>query len=139
MTQTFILNQSAFLDILVVFHSINLPNNTNDYKSNIEKINSMLKKRLLVLGISGLTGYKIAKKAIPNYDVYGTFNIREVTLENCKSSKLDLTNRPDIEKLFSEIQPDIVINTTALHNVDYCEENREQASQVNTEAIKFFI
>ncbi len=95
-----------------------------------------MKKSLLVFGISGLTGYKIAKKASLNYDVHGTFNIRQVTLDNCISSQLDLTNYKNVEKLFSKVQPHIVINTIALHNVDYCEENKEQASKVNTEAIK---
>ncbi len=94
------------------------------------------KKKLLILGISGLTGYKITKKAISNYDVYGTFNVREVKLENCKPFKLDLTNSNYVENLISEIKPDIIINTTALHNVDFCEENREMASRVNTKAIE---
>lgn len=93
-------------------------------------------KKLLILGISGLTGYKIAKRAISNYDVNGTFNAREVKLENCKSFKLDLTNHTEVKQLFSEIRPDTVINTTALHNVDFCEENEEQASKVNTDTVK---
>ena len=42
-----------------------------------------MKKKLLILGMSGLTGYKIAKNAIQNYEVFGTFNARSLKLENC--------------------------------------------------------
>lgn len=95
-----------------------------------------MEKKLLILGISGLTGYKIAKKAHSSYDVYGTFNIRPVKLESYTISKLDLTNHEKLRELFSEIKPAIVVNTTALHNVDYCEENREQSSKINTEVVR---
>jgi len=95
-----------------------------------------LKKKLLVLGLSGLTGYKIAKAVNSKYEVYGTFNIRPINLENVISKKLDITNNDEVNKIFSEIEPDVVINTTALHNVDYCEDNKDQASKVNTQAIK---
>lgn len=95
-----------------------------------------MKKKLLVLGISGLTGYKIAKAANPEYEVHGTFNIRPVKLENCTTFQLDLTKKEDVTRAFSDIKPDLAINTTALHNVDYCEENQEQATLVNTTAVK---
>ncbi|HLA22807.1 MAG TPA: NAD(P)-dependent oxidoreductase [Nitrosopumilaceae archaeon] len=95
-----------------------------------------MKKKLLIFGISGLTGYKVAKSAISKYDVYGTYNIRSTTIENCVISKLDLTDKNEVNKLFTEIKPDVVVNTTALHNVDYCEENKEQASKVNTEVVR---
>jgi dTDP-4-dehydrorhamnose reductase len=95
-----------------------------------------LKKKLLILGVSGLTGYKIAKTANSEYEIYGTFNVRSVKLDNCNVFPLDLTKKEDVTKIFSEIKPDLVINTTALHNVDYCEENREQTSLVNTEVVR---
>ena len=57
-----------------------------------------MKKKLLVLGASGLTGYKITKKAITNYEVYGTFNSRSVNIENCNLFKLNLENEDEIKK-----------------------------------------
>ncbi|OLB91166.1 MAG: hypothetical protein AUH25_03315 [Thaumarchaeota archaeon 13_1_40CM_38_12] len=95
-----------------------------------------MKKKLLIFGISGLTGYKIAKNAIQKYDVFGTFNVRNVKLDNSTAYKLDLTNKEEVTKVFHEIKPDLVVNTTALHNVDYCEENKDSATKVNTEAVK---
>lgn len=96
-----------------------------------------MKKKLLILGISGLTGYKIAKAANSKYEVHGTFNIRPMKLEDCTTFQLDLTKKEDVTRVFSMFKPDLVINTTALHNVDYCEENPKQANNVNTDVVKY--
>src|SRR6185312_13388822 len=96
-----------------------------------------LKKKLLILGVSGLTGYKIAKAANYEYEVHGTFNVRPTKLENCTTFQLDLNKNDDLTRVFSEIKPDLVINTTALHNVDYCEENQQQAADVNIRVVKY--
>lgn len=93
-------------------------------------------KKILIFGASGLTGYKIAKIAVSEYEVYGTYNIRPTNIENCNIFKLDLTQIDQVHKTFAEIKPDIVVNTTALHNVDYCEENKNQATQVNVGIVK---
>jgi len=95
-----------------------------------------LKKKLLIFGVSGLTGYKIVNTAQLKYEIYGTFNKRPIDLPNCSVSKIDLTNEHCVTKLFSEIKPDLVINTTALHNVDYCEENKNEALATNSKAIE---
>lgn len=94
-----------------------------------------MKKKLLVFGVSGLTGYKIAQIAAGQYDVFGTYNKRKTELSNCTVIKLDVTNQTELDKLFSEVKPNIVINTTALHNVDFCEEHQEQAALVNSTAV----
>jgi dTDP-4-dehydrorhamnose reductase len=92
-------------------------------------------KKLLILGISGLTGYKIVKIST-KYELYGTYNVRPIEFDNCITTKLDLTNQEQVDKIFSEIRPDLVINTTALHNVDFCEDNKEMASNVNTNVVQ---
>jgi len=94
-----------------------------------------MKKKLLVFGVSGLTGYKIAKLASDKYNVFGTYNERKTELSNCNISKLDITNQTELKKIFSDVKPNIVINTTALHNVDFCEEHHEQATLVNSKAV----
>lgn len=85
----------------------------------------------MILGISGLTGYKIAQKAVNKYDIHGTFNARSIEIENCDISKLDLTKTDDLKNYLATTKPDVIINTTALHDVDYCEENKEETIRVN--------
>ena len=68
-----------------------------------------MKKKLLVCGISGLTGYKIAKQA-SNFDVIGIYNTRPVDLK-CRTIQANLADFEKIHDIFSEIRPDVVINT----------------------------
>jgi len=90
----------------------------------------------LIIGISGLTGYRIAKTARSDYCVYGTFNNRFLDLPDCNIHQLDITDNKKLRKLICDIKPDFIINASALHNVDYCEENKEEAYRINTKAVK---
>jgi len=92
-------------------------------------------KKLLVFGVSGLTGYKIAGLASGRYDVLGTYNARAAEVRGCQTAKVDVTSKTDMERIFSAFRPDCVINATALHNVDYCEENPARAFAVNSTAV----
>lgn len=94
-----------------------------------------MKKTLLVLGASGLTGSKIIKNA-SDFEVFGTYNSRIIENPDCSTMKLDVVDKDLAGKIFSEIKPDVVINTTASHNVDYCEENKAESDEVNTKAVK---
>lgn len=88
---------------------------------------------MLILGASGLTGYKLMKITKDKFHAYGTYNMRG--LSNKTLIKLDITKEDDLKKVFMEIRPDIVFNTTALHNVDYCESHEQEAYNINTKAV----
>ncbi len=90
--------------------------------------------KLLIIGISGLTGYKLATLSSNVYEVYGTYNKRQVTIENCETSQLDKTDKRNTYSLIMEIKPDVIIECSALHNVDYCETHQEETWNVNVEA-----
>jgi len=94
-----------------------------------------VKKKLLVLGISGLLGSKLAKLAT-DFEIFGTYNLRSIQIENAIISKLDISDFKQIDDLFNEIKPDFVINTTTLHNVDYCEKNPDESFLINSKAVK---
>jgi len=94
-----------------------------------------MKKKIFILGASGLVGNKIIDAAKQKYDVYGTFNKREIKNLNCTISKLDVTEDEQVTKLLSEIKPDVVINTTAFHNVDLCENEQDKSINVNTKFV----
>lgn len=73
------------------------------------------------------------QSARSRFETYGTYNLR---LPFDKSLiKLDITRPDDLKKLFLEIRPDIVVNTIALHNVDYCESHRDEAYNINSKAV----
>jgi dTDP-4-dehydrorhamnose reductase len=49
---------------------------------------------------------------------------------------LDITDREATVGLVKKIRPEAIINTAALHNVDYCETHRAEAMRVNVEGVK---
>src|SRR5215831_5556599 len=93
-------------------------------------------KSLLVLGASGLTGYKSMQLAEKRFEAFGTFNMKRLSCSPHNSLvQLDITKEDILKKRFSEIKPEIVLNTTALHNVDYCESHPEDAFNINSKAV----
>jgi len=91
-------------------------------------------KKILIIGVSGLLGNKIYELAKNDYQVSGTYNTHKPSVEN--AHQLDVTKRADVFKLIGNIKPDFVIDTHALHNVDYCELHPEEAWHVNVEGTK---
>jgi len=90
-------------------------------------------KKLLIIGISGLTGNRLAYLSTNSYEVYGTYNKRPLTIDKCKIFPLDKTNKDKTTLLLTKIQPDVIIDCSALHNVDYCETHQEETWKVNVE------
>jgi dTDP-4-dehydrorhamnose reductase len=91
-------------------------------------------KKILIIGISGLLGNKIYNLAKNDYQVFGTYNTHKPDIENVY--QLDVTKRANVFKVIENTKPDFVIDTHALHNVDYCELHPEEAWLVNVEGTK---
>jgi dTDP-4-dehydrorhamnose reductase len=87
-------------------------------------------KKLLVIGGTGLVGSKVLGLAHRHgYEADSTQNARASPRPN--AYKLDITNREATLGLIKEIGPEAIVNTAALHNVDYCETHVEEATRVN--------
>ena len=52
---------------------------------------------------------------------------------------LDITNKSEVEILFSKHRPDVVINTAAMTNVDACETKREECWLTNVTAMQYMV
>ena len=72
----------------------------------------MRKRVFLIIGASGLAGSKIMRLAEQRYETYGTYNIR--TSPDSPLRSLDITKQSNVKSLFSEIRPDIVVNTASI-------------------------
>jgi dTDP-4-dehydrorhamnose reductase len=101
----------------------------------MEKSKMTSAKTLLVLGASGLTGYKSLLLAKKRFEAYGTFNMRKLPSPDKSFLQLDIAKEDMLKKSFSEIRPEIVLNTTALHNVDYCESHQDEAFNINAKVV----
>jgi dTDP-4-dehydrorhamnose reductase len=90
-------------------------------------------KKLLIVGISGLTGNRLADLSTNTYEVYGTYNQRPLKNDKCETFALDKTNKEKTHQLLTKIKPDVIIDCSALHNVDYCETHQDETWKVNVE------
>lgn len=95
-----------------------------------------MKKKLFIIGIGGLTGHKIAQLAKNNYELFGSYNNRNPKFEFVDQYHLDLKDFNKFEETINKINPDFIINTSGINNVDYCEDNKELAFKINTNLVE---
>ena len=99
--------------------------------------------KILITGSNGLLGQKLI-------DLYK--NNSEHTLiatargENRYADKhgyvyesLDITNEQEVTNIITKHQPEVVINTAAMTNVDACETEREGCDHLNINAVKYLV
>lgn len=84
-------------------------------------------KKVIVIGANGQLGSDISSTLKEN-----GYAVMDITHQD-----LDVINATDVERLFTDEKPDIVINTSAYHNVMLCEENPELSMKVNAAAPEF--
>ncbi|WP_418697366.1 SDR family oxidoreductase [Bacteroides sp.] len=98
------------------------------------------RKRLLVIGANGFTGRRILNDLSRNlsYQVTGCSLHDDI----CPHSgdyhfiRTDICDSRALEKLFEEVRPDVVINTSALSVPDYCETHHDEADAINIIAVE---
>jgi len=93
-----------------------------------------MKKKMLVIGGTSLLGYKLLSNT-NNFEIYASYNKNLINLKNVETLKIDITNIKNCEKILN-LKPDIIINTAAITNVDYCEKFEKNAFDVNVTGTK---
>jgi dTDP-4-dehydrorhamnose reductase len=90
-----------------------------------------MNRTIFIIGTGSLTGFKLSLKAKNHFSIYGCHNLRNPSLDHVNSIKIDLTNLTKLREHLQKIKPDIVINCSALNNVDYCENHKLEAKNLN--------
>ena len=94
-------------------------------------------KKILITGAAGFIGYHLSQKLLKEgHEIYGIDNLNsyydpalkqarlvQLQVSNFKFQQLDLQNYEGLTKVFTEFQPDIVINLAAQAGVRYSLEN----------------
>ena len=97
-------------------------------------------KKILVTGSNGLLGQKIIEilSGIETIGVIATsLNVDKIVDVNGYNFELlDLTNHVETAYIIRTHNPDIIINTAAMTQVDKCEEQKAECWRINVEALK---
>ncbi|MFX1487293.1 MAG: dTDP-4-dehydrorhamnose reductase [Promethearchaeota archaeon] len=91
--------------------------------------------RILVIGGSGLLGSRVVLHASSkSFRIMATYNNNEPPSMLTKLAVFQMLNvieKTNVARLITRIEPDVIIDTHALHKVDYCEEHKDESWQVN--------
>jgi dTDP-4-dehydrorhamnose reductase len=100
-------------------------------------------KTILVTGSNGLLGQKIIYALRGRNDVRCIATSKGINRMAAKDGyvfeSMDITDKNQLEKIFSFYRPETVINTAAMTNVDACESKKEECVSANVEAVAFLI
>ena len=97
-------------------------------------------KKILIIGANGFTGRQI----LNDLSVHTQYKVTRSSLHpdilpkdagKYRFIETDIRNEADIKRLFEEVQPDVVINCSALSVPDYCETHHEEAYLTNVTAV----
>ncbi|MEM6254886.1 MAG: NAD(P)-dependent oxidoreductase [Cyanobacteria bacterium P01_D01_bin.156] len=87
--------------------------------------------KLLVTGASGFLGWNLCQMAAPDWEVYGVYHVRSLTIPGTTLHQADLTNPLDLAMLFQTIQPDAVVHLAAESSPNRCQEQPEDSHRMN--------
>lgn len=98
-------------------------------------------RRVLITGANGLLGQKLIElfEKHKHFKVFATSrgpSRLEKLPVNVEYQALDVSNESQTRAVIDYFEPDTVINTAAMTNVDECEQNREQCEAQNVTAVE---
>ncbi len=97
-------------------------------------------QKILITGSNGLLGQKLVYKLKnkPGITCIATARgeNRLVSQHGYEYAALDITDYQQVEAVFTQYKPDVVINTAAMTNVDACETDRHHCWLLNVTAVE---
>ncbi len=98
-------------------------------------------KKIVVTGSNGLLGQTLVNLLLEdrdNYEVYGLSRGENRSGRNDFNYRsIDITQREILRESLIEIQPNFIVNTAAMTNVDACEDDKENCDRLNVEAVQY--
>lgn len=101
----------------------------------------MLKKKILITGSNGLLGQKLVSLLANHADIHliatARGNNRLSFTEGYEYQEMDITNPEQVAEVIERIQPNAIINTAAMTNVDQCEFEKDLCWAMNVKAVEY--
>ena len=89
--------------------------------------------RILITGITGLLGTSIYQMAEKEHDMVGIYHPKRHLQApfNVPVFSVNVSDVIEMENIISSFKPDVIIHTAGIGNVDYTEQNKEEAYKIN--------
>ncbi|UBM60132.1 SDR family oxidoreductase [Marinilongibacter aquaticus] len=102
-----------------------------------------MKKKILITGSNGLLGQKLVSQlaAENKQEIIATSRgANRLPLHaNYIYESLDITVKNEVDEIVRKHQPDVLIHTAAMTNVDQCEGDKEGCWQLNVKAVEYLV
>jgi dTDP-4-dehydrorhamnose reductase len=89
------------------------------------------KPRLLLTGASGFLGHNIIQQALHHYQVIGIAQQHPINLSGVQVVKFNITDHIALRNMVREVQPDAIIHTAAIGDINRCEQNPSETEVLN--------
>lgn len=89
---------------------------------------------ILITGASGFLGWHIARHLTGTYNVYGIAFRHSPVIEGIQWIPHDLRIPQGVDRIFEQVQPDVVVHAAAKTSVKECDSNRRDAIRTNIKA-----
>ena len=103
----------------------------------------MSAKKILITGSNGLLGQKLIHLILDhsNHKLLATSKgeNRVQSRQDFNYCSMDITNNDEVISVVSDFNPDVIINTAAMTNVDACESYREQCVAMNVHGVQHLV
>lgn len=92
--------------------------------------------KILLIGATSLLGRKIFETDHKKHTIITTYYSNS-TLKS--DFKLDITRKEDVKRILYDTRPSIIIHTSSLGDIDYCEQHQKEAWKVNVTSIRYLV
>ena len=88
-----------------------------------------------------MLGASLLETALEGIEVWATYlkPTLQPSPESDRLVQLDIRDEDAVHSVMKTVQPDVVIHTASIGNVDYCETHKEESWQVNVEGTRFIL
>jgi dTDP-4-dehydrorhamnose reductase len=98
-------------------------------------------KKIAITGSNGLLGQTLTNLLLKESEVYEVVGLSRGDNRSGRDDfdyrSVDITQEAALRKELLEIQPDFIVNTAAMTNVDACEDYKEECDLLNVEAVRY--
>ncbi len=100
-------------------------------------------KKIIITGSNGLLGQKLVKLFKPKEEylvfAFSRGEDRMIDQNEYTYYNIDLTQKEKLKVLIDKIEPDIIIHTAAMTNVDACELDQNNCDMINVDAVNTIV